>query len=304
MWFKNTIFYRFTEPQTFSESQLTDALQTQIFSPCRSQELSSYGWVPPHPALDDLLFNTSGVFLVCAQREEKILPATVIKRQLDERVTTLEREQARKIYRKEKLQLKDEIILDLLPRAFSRFQTTCALLIPGANLILIDSANHKRAEELLNLLRNSLGSLPVALPDVHISPATVMSQWLEQKSLPEGFRALDTCELQDGRDEGGTIRIKGEALDADEVIAHIETGKQVVKLALNWEDHLNFTLQQDLALKQIKATDTLTEAMNEEAAEDPLTRLDADLSRLVLEYQRLIPALLKAFGGEIARKTV
>ncbi len=302
MWFKNLIFYRFTESQDYTQSQLESAFAEHLFQPCRSQELSRYGWVAPHSALDQQsVFSSQGAFLIAAQKEEKILPATVIKRTLNDRVAQIEQEQARKVYRKEQLQLKDEIILDLLPRAFSRYQQTYALIMPRAGFIAVDSASHKRAEELLNLLRNSLSTLPVVLPDVHHSPGVIMSQWLQQTASTPGFSCLEECELKDSQEEGGIIRIKGEDLHSNEIIAHLEAGKQVSKLALEWDKTLSFVLQDDLSLKRVKPSEELTQTLNEEASEDPLVRLDSDIARLAMEYQRLLPQLLDAFGGEIQR---
>lgn len=302
MWFKNFVFYRFTEQQDYTQEQLEAAFSEHLFEPCRSQELSRYGWVAPHSALDEqTVFASSGAYLITAQKEEKLLPANVIKRNLNERVGVIEREQARKVYRKEQLQLKDEIIIDLLPRAFSRFSQTSALVLPRAGFIVVDSSSHKGAEELLNLLRNSLTTLPVALPDTVHSPGVVMSEWLQQSSSFPALTCLDECELKDQTEEGGVIRIKGHDLHSSEVIAHLETGKQVTKLALQWDETLSFILQDDLLIKRVKPTDELTQTLNEESSEDPLVRLDSDVARLALECQRLFPQILEAFGGQVQR---
>lgn len=301
MWFKNLIFYRFTETQDYQFDSLEKALHEHMFTPCKSQELSRYGWVSPHSSLDTPLFTSSGAFLICAQKEEKILPANVIKRKLDEKVEAIQAEQGRKVYRKEKLQMKDEIILDLLPRAFSKYSQTHALILPRANLLVVDSSSHKKAEELLNLLRNSLSTLPVVLPDVHQSPSVVMTSWLEKHLMPTPFSVLQECELKDTSEEGAVIRIKGQDLFSDEISAHIDAGKEVNRLSVCWDDQIEMTLLSDLTVKRLKPTETLTAEINEDSSEDPLARLDGDVSRLTLEYQKLIPQLLDLFGGEVER---
>lgn len=298
MWFKNLIFYRLNAGTEYPLSQLEDAFAEHTFQPCASQELSRYGWIAPHPALDSPIFASQGAWLICAQKEEKIIPAAVVKRRLNERIAEIEQQQSRKVYRKEQLQLKDEIILDLLPRAFSRYQQTHALLLPRAGFILVDSATHKRAEELLNLLRQSLTTLPVVLPDVQHSPAAVMTQWLLQTRTEPAFQCLDECELKDLHSEGGSVRIKGQDLFSSEISAHLEADKQVTKLAVSWDDSLTFILQDDLSLKRIRPTDQLSDSLNDADSDDPLARLDSDVARLALEYQRLLPQLLTVFGGE------
>lgn len=302
MWFKNILFYRFTEQVNYSVEQLQEAFAEHVFTPCKSQELSRYGWVPAHPNMgESLVFQSSGAFLITTQKEDKLVPSAVINQQLKEKVAIIEKNEARKVYRKEQLTMKDEIILDLLPRAFSKFSQTQALIVPQHGFIAVDSANFSKAEELLSLLRNSLDSLPVKLPDVNHSPSVMMSQWLAQENLIAQFKCLEECELKELSGEGAVIKIKGQDLQCDEITMHLDAGKQVTKLALEWDETLSFILHDDLSIKRLKPTDQLATELNEENDEDPLTRLDADTSRLTLELQRLLPQLLDAFGGEVKR---
>lgn len=302
MWFKNIIFYRFTEKVNYSAGQLEEAFQEHLFTPCKSQELSRYGWCAPHPnMLESNVFTSTGAFLITAKKEDKLVPSSVVNQQLKDKVTIIEKQEGRKMYRKEKLSLKDEIILDLLPRAFSRYSQTSALIVPQHGFIAVDSSSYSKAEELLNLLRNSLDSLPVKLPDVNHSPGVMMSQWLMQENLVPAFKCLQECELKDQSGEGAIIKVKGQELQCDEITMHLDTGKQVSKLALEWDETLSFVLHEDLSIKRFKPSEQLSTELNEENSEDPLMRLDSDTSRLTLELNRLLPQLLEAFGGEVKR---
>ena len=103
MWFKNVIFYRLTEAFEYTQEQLQEKLLEQTFTPCKSQELSRYGWVSPCRLLDDVLAHqVHGMFMVAARKEEKILPGAVIKEAVGEKIAVIEHEQARKVYKKEK----------------------------------------------------------------------------------------------------------------------------------------------------------------------------------------------------------
>ncbi|MBY4677804.1 recombination-associated protein RdgC [Marinobacterium arenosum] len=304
MWFKNLIFYKLTEPFEYGENQLTELLAEQAFTPCGSQELSRYGWNSASNGLGDaLLHSVSGFLMVSALKEEKILPGSVVRQAVEEKVAVIEREQARKVYRKERDQLKDEVVIDLLPRAFSRFQQTRALIAPKQGFIMVDASAHKRAEELLNLLRNTLGSLPVALPDVAQSPSAVMSHWLQQpQERPVDLAVMDECELRDNLAENGVIRIKGQELESDEFIAHLEAGKRVVKVAMEWQEKLGFVLDESLSLKRLKLTDQMKESLDSEYQDEEWARFDTDMTQMGLELTRLIPALLHAFGGDVNAK--
>ncbi|MBU2964465.1 recombination-associated protein RdgC [Amphritea sp. 2_MG-2023] len=303
MWFKNAIFYRFTQPFTYTPEALEEKLSEKAFTPCGSQELSRFGWVSPSGDLSEMLVHAgNGFMLIAAQKEDKIIPTQVIRQQLDNKVKLIEDEQARKVYKKEKDQLKDEIVLDLLPRAFSKYQTTWALIAPEHNLFIVDASSHKRAEELLSHLRSLLGSLPVVLPDVNQSPSAVMSNWLEQpQDRYTGLEPLDECELRDSAVETAVIRCKGQDLESDEIRHHLEAGKRVVKLALEWQESLNFILQDDLCIKRIKLSDQLKEKMDQDSPDEAFAQFDADFVQMSLELTRLIPALTEAFGGEAQR---
>lgn len=298
MWFKNIIVYRITGDFNYDEAQLEEKLQEHAFTPCGSQDLSRYGWVSPSNGLQDtLLHSAHGFHMVAAQKEEKILPPAVVKQKVEEKVALIEKEQARKVYRKERDQLKDEVVLDLLPRAFSRFQQTRALIAPQQGWVVVDASSHKRAEELLSYLRGTLGTLPVALPDVKHSPSAIMSQWLEGQQRPQGLQILDEAELRDNLVEGGVIRIKGQELLDEEFVAHLEAGKRVVKLCVEWEEQLRFMVQEDLAIKRIKLTDQMKEKMDQESQEDQLAQFDTDMTQMGIEFTRLFPMLIESFGG-------
>jgi recombination associated protein RdgC len=302
MWFKNIIFYRFTEEVNYTADQLESVFAEHLFSPCKSQELSRYGWVSPHNNMHDTqVFSSSGAFLITAQKEDKLVPSSVVNQQLKDKVSIIEKQENRKVYRKEQMTLKDEIILDLLPRAFSKYSQTSALIVPQHGFIAVDSSSYTKAEELLNLLRNSLGSLAIKLPDVNHSPAVMMSQWLSQENLLPEFKCLQECELKDQSGEGAVIKVKGQELQCDEITMHLDAGKQVSKLALEWDESLSFILHEDLSIKRLKASDQLATELNEENSEDPLARLDSDTARLTLELQKFLPQLLNAFGGEVTR---
>lgn len=303
MWFKNVIFYRLTDSFSYTQEQLQSKLEEHAFSPCKSQELSRYGWVSPCHLTEELLAHqVHGMFMIAARKEEKILPGAVIKEAVSEKVSVIEQEQARKVYKKERDQLKDEVVLDLLPRAFSKFQQTTALIAPEQGWIAVDASSHKRAEELLSHLRGTLGSLPLTLPDVNQSPSAVMSSWLENlENKPQGFEVLDECELRDNVMEGGVIRIKGQQLDDEEFVAHLEAGKRVVKLSFEWDEQLRFVLADDLSIKRLKLSDQLQEKMADEAAEDEVAQFDTDMVQMGMEFTKLFPALIAAFGGEAQR---
>ena len=171
MWFKNIRAYRLSSPFELSAEALGDQLAKRAFEPCAKSQALSLGWVPPLGEESEALAHAAGGrLLIKLKREEKLLPSTVVREQLEEKVAVIESEQGRKVYRKERLTLKDEIVQDCLPRAFSRSSAVYAYIDTRNNWIFVDAASAGRAEELLNLLRECIGTFPVVLPQVANAP--------------------------------------------------------------------------------------------------------------------------------------
>lgn len=298
MLFKNAIPYRLTEALGFTVEQLQEKLTEQTFTPCKSQELSRYGWVAPCPHDEAIAYAKHDFIMIAAKKEEKILPTQVIKDAVAQKVAEIQKGESRRVYKKEKDQLRDEVILDLLPRAFSRHQLTKAIIHPATNLIIVEATSFKRAEELLSYLRGTLGTLPLSLLDVTQSPSAVMSHWLEQPDTqPECFQALDSCRLKDNVQEGGEINVKHQALADEEFIAHLEAGKRITELHTEWEETLTFKLTDDLRIKSIKPTDQTQEQRAEATAEDEVAQFESDLFFMGTTFTKLINAITTAFGG-------
>ncbi|MFM2485264.1 recombination-associated protein RdgC [Celerinatantimonas yamalensis] len=299
MWFKNLLVYRLTKPFSHTQEQLENALQAFSFKPCGSQDLSQLGWVSPLGKQGQTLSHSANnELLICVKKEEKILPATVVRDALQEKVEHQESEQQRALKKAEKQALKDDIVQQLLPRAFTRHAFTFAWVSPDGNFIAVDAASSRKAEELLGLLRKSLGSLPVVPLNLSTPADVTMTDWLNQGDLPKGFELGDEAELRSALEHGGIIRCKEQDLLSDEIAAHLAADKMVTKLALNYADNLSFVLGDDLALKRLKFADELLEENDDITSDDPLARFDADFTLLCAELRQFIPALIEALGGE------
>ena len=194
--------------------------------------------------------------------------------------------------------MKDEIIQDCLPRAFSRSGALYAYIDTRANWIFVDSASASRAEEFLNLLRDCIGTFPVVLPQVNNAPTDTMTGWLAHRNLPDDFQLGQECELRELGEDGGVVRCRGVDLLSEEVETHLNAGKQVARLALHWDERLSLVLAEDLCLRRLKFADELMKENEDIPEADNAARLDADfvlMSEAISELQERVIAL---FGGE------
>jgi len=234
--------------------------------------------------------------MLCMRREERILPPAVVREILEEKVEQIEAEEGRPVGRKEKMQLRDEIVVDLLPRAFTRSQLTYAYIDPEAGWIVIDSASAKRAEELLNLLRESLDTLKVRPLAVNQSPSLLMTRWLES-GLPKGFEPGNECELREPVEKGAVIRARNLESIGEGIASHLEAGMQVTRLAVEWNERVRCVLGDDLVVRRLRFTDLVMEEAADTAAEDAAARFDADFALMAAELAQFLPAVVDAFGG-------
>ena len=84
MWFRNARVFRFTKPFEITAEALEQQLQEDAFKPCGPQETSRQGWVPPMGKHSDLLVHSAGGYhLIALRKEEKLLPASVVKELVD-----------------------------------------------------------------------------------------------------------------------------------------------------------------------------------------------------------------------------
>jgi len=297
MWFKNLHFFTFTRPFELSEDQLEAHLAEHLFTPCASTEQSHFGWVN---ALGkhghSTVHSTNGNFLICARKEEKILPAPVIKDMIEAKIAQLEVEQARSATKKEREQFKEDIIFELLPRAFSRVTDTHAYINAEHNLIVVNSSSRGKAEDILALLRKVIGTLPVTSVSPETAPDELMTDWLNDKSIGDNFTLGMEAEFHALGDDGAVVRVKNQDLDSAEIKTHLDADKYVVKLALEWDEAMSFILCDDLSIKRLKFFDVLQEQNDDIDSDDVLAKLDADFALMAGEINRLINDLLSEFN--------
>jgi recombination associated protein RdgC len=298
MWFKNLQLYRFTKPFELDASTLGQQLEEKAFVPCGSQDMTRSGWVPPlgrHGS--EFVHSTNGYLMLCLKRQDKLLPASVINEELEEKALEIESREARQLARKERRALRDEVYFSLLPRAFVRSSLQYAYISPRDQLLVIDAASAKRAEDLLQELRDTLGSLSVIPLVSKHQPIDVMTGWVSSGQSESGFELGEEGELRDNADISSVIRCKNQDLAAAEIVNHLKTGMHISKLALNWQQRIEFVLDEKLTVKRLRFSDIVQEQASDTEADDAAAQFDVDFSIMALELSGFIKSLTEAFGG-------
>ncbi|MBE0468739.1 MAG: recombination-associated protein RdgC [Methyloprofundus sp.] len=299
MWFKNLAIYRLTEAFTLSPAELEEKMDSMRFKPCAGHEEFSYGWTSPlGRSSDQLIHQSNGFIMLCATKEEKVLPSSVINEMVADQIAAKEDQEARKLSKKERTDIKDEIIFELLPRAFSFSKKTFAYIDPKGGWLIVDAASTKKAEDLISYLRKNLGSLPLVPVSTKEKPVSTMTQWLLSNETPADVLIEDECELRSPEEAGGIIRCKRHDLAAPEIKNHLDTGKQVIKLAISWSDRLSFIIDENLSIKRLKFLELIQDQVADTESNGAEEQFDVDFTIMSQELSAFLPRLLELFGGE------
>ncbi|MGQ4880043.1 recombination-associated protein RdgC [Billgrantia sp. LNSP4103-1] len=300
MWFKHLHLYRLHGAAEIPAADLEEALAGLAARTPGTQEARRVGWCPPAGrAGTALLHELQGQRLLTMLRHERLLPAGVVREEVDERSAEIESREGRKLRRQEKQELKEQVYEELLPRAFIRSQKVDLWWDTRRQLIAVNTSSRKRAEEALDLLRETLGSLQVTPLATQTLPMRAMTQWLaEEDSRPAALLLGDQVELK-AKGDDGVLRARQVDLDSDEIQQLLATGKQASRLALEVEGRLGYVLHDDMTLKSLRFSDALIdEASETEDDGDAIVRLEADFMLMTQALAEEIERLIDWLGGE------
>ena len=299
MFFKNLQLYRLSPEGPITAETLHEQLAKKPFHPCGVQDFESRGWVAPCDG-GELVHAIGDNWLVCMQTEAKILPPSVINKEADKRAAEIEEQQGFKLGRKAMKELREQITTELLPRAFTRIRMTPAWINIAAGWLVVNASSQKRAEDVIELLRHTLDTFPLALLRTERSPMSAMADWLAG-GAPDGFTLDQDFALQSISEDRARATFKGHDLEAAHVTEHLEAGHLPIKLAMTFDDRLSFVLTERGEIKRLDFLDVIRDQVKADEHEDAQSIFDAEFALMTGELLRLLPAVVAAMGGEITR---
>ncbi len=296
MWFKQIQIFKLAHAEPFSAASLNNHLDPLRFSPCLPSLPSSAGWVCP---VDNDAENAPLVrainqcLMICLEVEEKILPTTVIRHELSKKIKRIEKAENRQLRQKEKLSLKEELIVTLLPRAFTKSTRIYGYIDVKNSWLILGTANAKKTELFVAMFKKATHQ---SLQSLQIDTlATIITHWLQKQDYPSAFAIEKSCVLQDPSQQNRIIRCQQQDLFATSIQSLIKDGCEVRQLSFSWHDRVSFTLTEAFTLQSIKFQDELKGQAREMGAETKDQQFDADFLLMAETLSALLNDLLSPF---------
>src|SRR5690554_5096243 len=293
MFFRNLTLFRFAP--SLDISHLDEGLAETMLKPVGPLELSSRGFIPPFGRDSEAFSHRIGEALwLTVGGEDRLLPGAVVNDLLGKKIAEFEEQQGRKPGGRLRKQMKDDLVQELLPRAFVRPTRTDALLDLESGVCAVDTSSRKTAEGVVSEIRRALGSFPALPLNAEVAPRSMLTGWIAGDPLPEGLSLGEECELKDPAEHGAIVKCQRQELQCDEITKHLDSGKQVTRLALNLDDHVSFVLGEDLVVRKFKLLDGAVDQLESSERDDIRAELDARFALMSAEFTRLFTVLEKA----------
>ena len=287
MFFRNLTLFRF--PTTLDFSEIEKLLPGALLRPVGPLEMTSRGFISPFGRDEqETLNHRLGEFLwLTVGGEDKILPGSVVNDLLARKLAEIEEKEGRRPGGRARKRLKDDLIHELLPRAFVKSSRTDAMLDLQHGYVAVDTSSRKSGENVMSQIRGLLGSFPALPLNAEVAPRSVLTGWIAGEPLPEGLSLGEECEMKDPIEGGAVVKCQHQELRCDEIDKHLEAGKQVTKLALILDDHVSFVLGDDLVIRKLKFLDGALDQLEHSEDDGMRAELDARFALMSGEVRRL-----------------
>ncbi|MGO2354025.1 MAG: recombination-associated protein RdgC [Marinomonas foliarum] len=276
MFFKTATLFQLKETVDFDK--LEAALSEFPLKEVGSQDEFTFGSMPLVRNSETWSLRSNDCLLMRFGKEEKNLPSAVVREELEEKVAEIELIEGRKVGRKEKADMKAELIFTMRPAAYAKRSDVWMHIDNKAGFITIYSTNGSMIEQSFKHLQTMLGSFPMVPLQAQVSPSATMTHWLMMNEVPASLETGSECDIQDRSEDKAEIGFKKLEPLSEDVTRHLQQGMSVKKLALRWTDKISFVLHDDLTIRKVKFDDAIKEAAFSDSDGGALSDLDANFA--------------------------
>lgn len=280
MLLKNAMVYTLINPIEPNATLLNDLCEVEKSNDCGKSQMETWGWHSPESWNGVFIREVEGKIIICLRKHVRVIDLGAINELADKTIKEIEKAEGRKTFRKERKQIKEDVLISKMPSALTKSALIFGYIDTVQNRIVIDTNSTKTAEKFLNVLRETLGGLSVEPWSPPINLQREMSAWLALKTKEPGELVIQgDCSLED--QDNGKITLSNQDLDCDEVRDLINGGMTVVNLRLMVPGAI-FTLYSDFTIRKIKWLDEVILANDNLEDQDSLFAADFIISYTVI----------------------
>jgi recombination associated protein RdgC len=283
-----------------SVNSIEAALLPHAFLPIGATQQRSVGFVPPRGFDNGPLIETVGdQRILSVAIETKSVPASIVQTKADEVFAQIEENTGRKPGKKERREIKDAVLLGLLPTAFPKKVHVPIWFDMDNHLVVIGSTSQSKVDAASMLLVTAIEGLNLAILQTTSSPQSAMTSWLLAESpndWPDNLNIERECVLHSFGEDDATVKFSKHHLANDEVRKHVCEGKLPTSLAISWDGRMSFVLTDNLTFKKVQFLDGVMDGG--EAGED---RFDSDVALATGLIGPMLGDVIYALGGELTQ---
>ena len=296
----------FRFPTSLDLSSLEELLAGHPLKPVGALELSSRGFVPPFGREGEAFSHRVGQSAwITLGGEDRLLPSSVVNDMLAKRIAEVEEKQGRRPGGRMRKQMKDDLVHELLPRAFVRPSRTDALLDLGHGVCVVDTSSRKTGETVVSEIRHALGSFPALPLNAEVAPRSVLTGWIAGDRLPDGLSLGEECELRDPAEHGAVVKCQRQELQSDEIARHLDRLADLSELDGDNQFRVRAYRQGAASIRNHEESVAALVHSGDSQALDALPNIGQGLANLITELvESGRSVLLERLQGEVAPEDV
>lgn len=256
---KSATAFKVTNPEALlalTEEKLAD----YSFEPCGPGEALKQGFSEVH---GQYAYSYHGFMLLNLTIQKKSVPASAIKIRLKELCDALEETQGHQPGKKQRKELKERIVDEMLPRAIPTTKTEQILIDINKGIVIVGNTSNALHTVIAGLF-HQIGE--IGLAHLKMPASATMTKWLVEEgpgdegegNLPSELTADDTVVFEHPGEKGKTVKYERTNLNDEDVLANLNAGAVVLSMALTYDSRISFVLK-DGSLGRIKVQGVLDE---------------------------------------------
>lgn len=249
---KNAIVFKATLPNA---DLLEGHMKECMFSDISETEFARSGFAV-NTITGELVTPITDGYTITVRRDEKIIPSSVVNKEVETRVAAIELNSECKLKRKDKAVIKNNVIVELCKTAFVKTTYLFAYYDEANKLLIVATGSKPLSDIVVSLLVKACGSVKtetINVSDVKHGLTTRLRTYLTSGLEPfEGFRFSDFIQLGRLGDQKEIIKYSGSEIDdmQQEIIDKLDAGFIVEKVRLDM-DGISFQLTEKFHFKAI-----------------------------------------------------